>query len=417
MGSREASIDGIRGRGGAAPLALGRRAGFVAVAYAFVVTMLGTTLPTPLYGIYQLDYGFSELMVTVIFATYAAGVIAALLLFGRVSDQIGRRRTLLPGLAFAALSAAVFLLAQGVVPLLAARVLSGLSAGIFTGTATAALLDLAPKGDRGRATLVATIVNVGGLAMGPLLAGLLAEYVGAPLRLPFWVDLGLLLPAAVLIWALPETAGSSTLGRVRPQRLHVPAAVRPIFLRSALATFAGFAVLGLFTAVAPAFLAQILGIQNHATVGLVVFVVFASSIVGQTFFLRALGHAALSGGCLALIAGMGLVALGLAVSSLALLLAGGIVAALGQGAAFRAGLTAVNEASPPDHRAEVASSFFVVAYVALSVPIVGEGLLAQAVGLRPAGLIFAAVVAVFALAVLILLTVETGARRGQALTT
>jgi MFS family permease len=413
----EASIDGIRGHGGAAPLALGRRAGFVAVAYAFAVAMLGTTLPTPLYGIYQLDYGFSELMVTVIFATYAAGVIAALLLFGRVSDQIGRRRTLLPGLAFAALSAAVFLLAQGVVPLLAGRVLSGLSAGIFTGTATAALLDLAPKGDRGRATLVATIANVGGLATGPLLAGLLAEYAGAPLRLPFWVDLGLLLPAAVLIWALPETAGSSTLGRVRPQRLRVPAEVRPIFLRSALATFAGFAVLGLFTAVAPAFLAQILGIQNHATVGLLVFVVFASSIVGQTFFLRALGRAALSGGCLALIAGMGLVALGLAVSSLALLLAGGIVAALGQGAAFRAGLTAVNEASPPEHRAEVASSFFVVAYVALSVPIVGEGLLAQAVGLRPAGLIFAAVVAVFALAVLILLTVETGARREQALLT
>jgi hypothetical protein len=77
----------------------------------------------------------------------------------------------------------------------------------------------------------------------------------------------------------------------------------------------------------------------------------------------------------------------------------------------------VNEASPPDHRAEVASSFFVVAYVAISLPIVGEGLLAQVVGLRPAGLIFAAVVAALALAVLILLTVQTGARRGRVLTT
>jgi MFS family permease len=398
-------------------LTLDRRAGFVAVAYAFAVTMLGTTLPTPLYGIYQLDYGFSELMVTVIFATYAAGVIGALLLFGRVSDQIGRRRTLLPGLAFAALAAVVFLLAQGVVPLLVGRVLSGLSAGIFTGTATAALLDLAPNGDRGRATLVATVVNVGGLATGPLLAGLLAEYVGAPLRLPFWVDLGLLLPAAVLIWALPETAGSTTLRQMRPQRLHVPAVVRPVFIRSGLATFAGFAVLGLFTAVAPAFLSQILGIENHATIGLVVFVVFASSIVGQTIFLRALGRAALSGGCLALIAGMGLVALGLAASSLALMVAGGIVAGVGQGAAFRAGLTAVNEASPPEHRAEVASSFFVVAYVAISVPIVGEGLLAQVVGLRSAGLIFAAAVAALALAGLTLLTAQTGTGRRHALTT
>jgi len=188
--------------------------------------------------------------------------------------------------------------------------------------------------------------------------------------------------------------------------VRVPSEVRPIFLRSALAAFAGFAVLGLFTAVAPAFLARILGIQNHATVGLVVFVVFASSIVGQTIFLRVLGRAALTGGCLALIAGMGLVALGLAASSLALMLAGGIVAALGQGAAFRAGLTAVNEASLPEHRAEVASGFFIVAYVAISLPIVGEGVLAQVVGLRPAGLIFAAVVAALALAVLILLSLQ-----------
>src|SRR3954465_6891898 len=133
-------------------LALDRRAGFAAVAYAFAVTMLGTTLPTPLYAIYQQEFGFSELMITVIFATYATGVIAALLLFGRLSDQIGRRRVLLPGVLLSALSAIVFLLAQGVGALFAGRVLSGLAAGLFTGTATATLLDLAPPGRRGQAT-------------------------------------------------------------------------------------------------------------------------------------------------------------------------------------------------------------------------------------------------------------------------
>src|SRR5258707_6079377 len=91
----------------------GRRAGLASVAFALAIAMLGTTLPTPLYDLYRERFGFSELMITVIFATYAAGVIASLLLFGRLSDQIGRRRLLLPGLALAALSAVAFLIADG----------------------------------------------------------------------------------------------------------------------------------------------------------------------------------------------------------------------------------------------------------------------------------------------------------------
>src|SRR5205807_4344559 len=119
---------------------LGRSPAFALTAYAFAVTMLGTTLPTPLYPLYRVRFGFSELMITVIFAIYASGVIVALVLVGRLSDEIGRRPVLLPGLAFSALSAVVFLLAQGLVPLLVGRVLSGFSAGTFTGTATATLV-------------------------------------------------------------------------------------------------------------------------------------------------------------------------------------------------------------------------------------------------------------------------------------
>src|SRR5260370_29087196 len=113
---------------------VGRRAGFVAVAYAFAATMLGTTLPTPLYALYQRRFGFSELMITVIFATYAAGVIAALLLLGRLSDQIGRRPVLLLGLGTSALSAVAFLVATGLPLLLIRRVIPGFSAGLVNGT-------------------------------------------------------------------------------------------------------------------------------------------------------------------------------------------------------------------------------------------------------------------------------------------
>jgi MFS family permease len=365
--------------------------------------MLGTTLPTPLYDLYRQRFGFSELMITVIFATYAAGVIASLLLFGRISDQIGRRRMLLPGLALAALSAVAFLIADGLPLLIVGRVLSGLSAGIFTGTATATIVDLAAPERRARATLVATIANMGGLGCGPLLAGVLAQWAGSPLRLSFWVDLVLLLPASIAVWAMPEPVAARSRPRLRPQGLTVPAEMRATFVQAALAGFAGFAVLGLFTAVAPAFLGQELGVTSPAVIGLVVFAVFAASMVGQAMLQLVAEALAMPAGCLALIAGMGSLALGVALSSLALLVLGGVIAGFGHGLAFRAGLTAVTARAPAEQRGDVASSFFVVMYVAIALPVIGVGILAQAIGLRPAGLIFAAAVAMVAMVVLVLL--------------
>jgi MFS family permease len=382
---------------------LGHRAAFIAVAYAFAVTALGTTLPTPLYGIYQEQLGFSELTITLIFGTYAAGVIAGLLLFGRLSDEIGRRRTLLPGIGLSAASAVVFLLAQGLAPLFLGRILSGLSIGIFTGSATAALIDFAP-GDSDRATLASTFANMGGLGLGPLLAGALAEWASEPLRLPFWVDLALLVPAALAIWAIPEPVERSGRPRLRPQALRVPAEMRPIFLRAALAAFAGFAVLGTFTGTSPAFLAQVLGEGNHFVIGLVVFAVFASSTAGQLLMGRLGEGRSLQVGCAAMVLGLATIFAALVAESLALIVAGGVVAGLGQGLSFRAGLGAVNAAAPAERRAEVASSFFVVAFVALSVPVIGEGILAELADLRTAGLVFSALVAAVAAAALVLLS-------------
>ncbi|MGH3322894.1 MAG: MFS transporter, partial [Streptomyces sp.] len=250
-------------------------AAFWLVALAFAVTMVGTTLPTPLYVLYQGQLHFSTLMITVIFAAYAVGVLAALLVFGRLSDEIGRRRALLPGLACAALSAVVFLFAHGLALLFVGRVLSGLSAGIFTGTATAALVDLAGRRATERASLVATAVNMGGLGSGPLLAGVLAQLAPAPLRLPYAVHLGMLAVATVGVWFMPEPVAVEA-GRRPPLRVTrptVPAPMRGTFVRAAIAGFAGFAVLGLFTAVSPSFLGKVLGMHSLALSGGVVFTV------------------------------------------------------------------------------------------------------------------------------------------------
>jgi MFS family permease len=371
---------------------LTHRVGFVAVAYAFAVTMLSTTLPTPLYPLYRAQLGFSELTVTIVFATYAVGVLIALLAFGNISDAIGRRLVLLPGLGAAAVSAIVFLTEADLPMLFVGRVLSGLSAGLFTGTGTATLVDLASERHPGRGSLVATLVNMGGLGLGPLLAGVLAQYGTAPLRVTYVVDLVLLAPACVGVLLLPETVPDRS--PVRRPSLAVPREVRPIFFQAALTGFAGFVVLGTFTGVSPAAVTQLLHEDNLAVVGVVVFVVFASSAAGQVALRRVGTRIALPVGAGLLLVGALVIALALARESLALLIAGGVVAGLGQGLGFRAGMAAVNAATPSAQRAAVTSTFFVVLYIGISVPIVGIGIGAQAVGLQTAGVGAAIAVAV-----------------------
>jgi MFS family permease len=368
------------------------RLAFGLLAYAFAAIMVGTTLPTPMYALYAQQMHFAVLTTTVIYATYAGGVLFALLAFGRWSDAIGRRPVLLAGVAFALASAAVFLVADTVPVLLVGRVLSGLSAGIFTGTATAAVIEAAPERWRTRAAAVATVANMGGLGIGPLLAGLLVQYASAPLRLSFVVHIVLALLAGVAVLVVPET--SQRTGGIGVQRLSVPAEVRAVFVVASLAAFAGFAVTGLFAAVAPSFVSQVIGIDDHAVAGLIAGSIFFASAVAQIAARNLNPQRAVAIGCAVLVAGMAILAVALQLSSLIGLIAAAVVAGIGQGISFSRGLAAVSELTPPDRRAEVSSTYFVVAYVAISLPVVGEGVAAQHWGLQTAGVTFAIAVAI-----------------------
>ncbi|MGW3247777.1 MFS transporter [Streptomyces sp. NPDC001070] len=352
--------------------------------------MAGTTLPTPLYGLYREEIGFSELIVTVVFAVYAIGVIAALLVAGDFSDVLGRRPVLLSALGLSLLSAVCFLFQNGLPLLFAGRLLSGFSAGLFSGAATAAVLELAPPDRRARAGFAATAANMGGLGCGPLLSGILAQYAPWPLRLPFLVHIVLLLAAFAVMRVLPETVARRTpRPPLRPQGMVVPPQTRAAFVPAGLAAFAGFSLLGLFTAVAPSFLAETLGERNLAVTGLVAFSVFCSSTAGQLLMGRLGARRALPAGCLVLTTGMAVVAASLLVESLPVLVVGALVGGLGQGMSFRAGLTSVGAVAPEEHRGATISAFFVVAYVGISVPVVGVGALSLALGLRDAGMAFA----------------------------
>lgn len=370
------------------------RAAFICVTAAFLVTMVATTAPTPMYALYQARFGFSLAMVTVIFASYAVGVLAALLIAGPWSDVLGRRPMLLAGLALSGLSDVVFLLAGNTGMLLVGRIVSGLSAGIYVGTATAAVIESAPPSWRTRAPLVATAANIGGLGLGPLLAAVLMAFAPWPLHLTFWLHLAAVAVLIPLVLRLPP-GGSG--GRLRLQRPSVPRPARSTFTAAAIVGFAGFAACGVLMAVSPRFVFQAIEDAGPVlTVSVVVTFMF-SSVLGQILLARLPLDPAVNLGCVLLAGGMALLAVALLQGAVPLMLLAAVAGGVGQGLSFSKGLASVLARTDAADRAAVTSAFFIVAYVAISVPVIGEGLAAQRWGLVSAGVGFTVAVGVLAL--------------------
>jgi MFS family permease len=140
-------------------LELGGTAAIATVAAMVGALFAGSTVPTPLYIIYKQQFGFSQISLTLIYAAYVVGNLTALLVFGGLSDQIGRRRSGGAAMAVATVSALIFLFAQGIASLYVARILSGLAIGIGAGTGTAWLAELIAEQDKSRATVISTLAS------------------------------------------------------------------------------------------------------------------------------------------------------------------------------------------------------------------------------------------------------------------
>jgi MFS family permease len=359
--------------------------------------MAGTTLSTPLYDIYSRRYGFQTVTITILFAVYAIGVVATLTVFGRLSDAVGRRPVLLAAVGISAAGSLILAFAPGLSLLLVGRVVSGLAAGLMSGTGTAAVIDLFPSERRGPGATVAVAANTGGLALGTLLAGILAEGAPKPLITPYLVQAGLAVLAG--LWLLLaagrlSTAAAAAPGgrRFRLGRLRIPAEIRAPFIRAVLAAGAGFAVLGVLTSVSSVFLATILHIDNHALAGGVVALAFAFMAVGQLAARRAEPQAALLAGCGGLCVAAAILLLSLTLHSLAALVIAAIVLGIAEGSCLNAGIASTVERVPPDLRGEVSSSYFAGLYIFLALPAIGVGVLSAHTGLVEAGVIFCAVV-------------------------
>jgi MFS family permease len=359
---------------------LSRPAAFWLIAYAFAVTMLGTTLPTPLYVIYQAKWHFSTSLITLIYAVYAVGVLVALLGAGRSSDQVGRRPVLAVAIVLSIASAITFIFAPGVGWLFLGRVFSGLSAGLMTGTATAALTETAQHGSGRRGSLVATTANMGGLGLGPLLAGLLAQYAPHPTVLPFVVQLGLVAIAGLGLYVVPETVTQRSALSLKFRGLGIPEVGRAEFIAAGCAGFAAFSLLGLFSSLVPTFLGSVLHDTSHAVAGEVVFLAFAVAACTQLVGSRLPSRPVTLAGLGVFMAALALLVAGLSAASMPLFLVSTVVSGVSVGAVFMGSLATANRVAPAESRGQVISTFFVFAYVGLTVPVIAVGYGSQAFG-------------------------------------
>jgi MFS family permease len=380
---------------------VGHESGFWAAAFAFCAALAYNAVPAPLYSIYQQRDGFSSLMLTVIFSVYAVGVVLSLFTAGHLSDSHGRRRPFAVSLVLCIASALVFLLWRDLPGLLVGRFVGGLGVGAVTATATAWLGELhagaRPDASPRRAQVVSTSANLGGIGVGPLVAGALAQWVAHPLTVPYLVAIAAMLAGLVGILLSPETRPPVVpRPAYRPQRVSVPAHALGRYAAAAVGAAMAFAIFGLFTSLAPSFLAGPLHHPSHALAGATAFAVFAAAVVSQSLLTHQTTRTIMAGGIAVMITGMAVLVISvwLSTPSLGLFLLGGVISGAGAGALFKGVVTTTVAISAPERRAEALAGMFLAGYVGLTVPVVALGIMTQSLTSKLSLLIFAAALAV-----------------------
>jgi MFS family permease len=367
----------------------------ILVTLAIVVATLSSNAPSPLYGLYQQLWGFSSAALTLVFATYAGGVLLAMFLVGPLSDRVGRRTVMLPSLAVVIGAALVFCFAENLAWLLAARLLAGIGTGSLVSAASAALMEVDPDGDRQRAAMIATTGFTAGAASGPALSSLALHFNWWPTRLPFVVVAAVAVVVALGLKLLPWSgveaeAQPFSLRSWRPQRVSVPKELAWPFLLAATGIGLSWSIGSIFAALGPSFAVQLLGVRDRALAGLVV---VGFQLCGGIAQVRAGSHSPrrmLRLGPPVMAAGLIIWVAAFFIRSPLLFVLGTVVAASGFGATFVGGAAVVNRGSLPEKRGEVVSALYSIGYLTMALPVLGVGYGADHLGLKPTLLLFTA---------------------------
>ena len=364
-------------------------------AVTLILFLAAASVPTPLYRLYQREWGFSPLMLTVIFAVYALALLAALLIFGSLSDRAGRRPVILAALTLEGVALVLFLTARGIEWLVFARLIQGFATGLATTSLGAAMLDI----DRQGGALTNALATIAGTAFGAVGSGLLAQYAPAPLRLGYVLLFALVVVQAIRTAHAPETITTRSLQRwsFKP-RVAVPARARVAFLAMTPINVALWALSGFYLALMPSLLVTITDPAAAWLGGLAVAALMAGAATAILVLRRYSASSALILGAGALVAGLLGVLAGANVASPSLLLASSALAGIGFGAAYLGALGSIAPLAEPHERGALMAAFYIEGYLSHALPAVGAGYLAQEIGLLAAANVFGAALILLACA-------------------
>ena len=369
--------------GAATPGRMSRGAALWLNASIMVTYFAASTAPSPLYALYREAWGFSALTLTFVFASYAFALLAALLVFGALSDHRGRREVVIAALVIEFASLLLFRHADSVAWLVAARIAQGVATGIATSALSAGLQDI----HRERGALLNSVSPLFGMALGALGAGALAEFAPAPTRLVFDVLLAILAVQTLAALRLPETVSRrpGALASMRPQ-LAVPARAWPTLWQVLPVNTAQWALGGFYASLGPSLARIVTGSHSPTLGGGVVAALVLSGAVAVLFVRTRPARAALAGGAAALVIGLSVTLAGVQAHSTVAFFAGSVIAGLGFGAAFNGTLRSLVPLAEAHERAGLMSTFFVLSYLAFSLPAMAAGLFAGRFGLQAASL-------------------------------
>ncbi|QHJ00306.1 MFS transporter [Xylophilus rhododendri] len=370
--------------------------------------MAASSVPTPLYALYRELWHFSPATLTLVFAVYAASLLASLLTLGSLSDYLGRRPVILGAVFFELLSLLLFLFAGSVPMLVAARLLQGAATGVALSALGAAIGD----SDRQHAPIINSVAPLAGLGIGALSSSVLAAAGPWPTHTVYAL---VFVALAWQGWAarqLPETARPrpGALASMRP-RVAVPASVRRAFLLAAPIDVAAWALGGFLLSLGPTLARQVTGVQSPVIGGLMLATLTSAGAVASLLLRERPASLLMRTGGIGLVAGVALVLEATALASTPLFFIGTAVAGVGFGVGFLAALRSVLGAAAPEQRATVMAAFFVLSYCAFSLPALGAGYAAGLIGLKAAAqLLGSAVMALGVVALLGTLLPATAAR-------